>query len=86
MTGASSGANSLRRRLGRLSGAVAFDVFSDEKERATSAIETKIFMYQLWARMDNGHKIIGEAYKIVLDGVRQSSNVSSVIEELTVLD
>ena len=40
-------------------------------------------MYQLWARMDNGHKIIGEAYKIVLDGVRQSSNVSSVIEELT---
>ena len=40
-------------------------------------------MYQLWARMDNRHKIIGEAYKIVLDGVRQSSNVSSVIEELT---
>ena len=41
MTGASSDANSLRRGLGRLSGAVAFDVFSDEKERATSAIETK---------------------------------------------
>ena len=41
MTGASSGANSLRRRLGRLSGAVAFDVFSNDKERATSAIETK---------------------------------------------
>ena len=41
-------------------------------------------MYQLWARMDNRHKNIGEAYKIVLDGVRQSSNVSSVdIEELT---
>ena len=41
MTGASSGANSLRRRLGRLSGPVAFDVFSDDKEQATSAIETK---------------------------------------------
>ena len=32
----------LRRRLGRLSGPMAFDVFSDDKERATSAIETKI--------------------------------------------
>ena len=37
MTGASSGANSLRRWLGP----VAFDLFSDDKERATSAIEAK---------------------------------------------
>ena len=37
MTGASSGANSLRKRLGP----VAFDLFSDDKEQATSAIETK---------------------------------------------
>ena len=41
MTGASSGANFLRKRLGRLSGPVAFDVFSDDKERATSPIEIK---------------------------------------------
>ena len=39
-------------------------------------------MYQLRARMDNGYKIIGKAYKIVIDGVSQSSNVNSFIEEL----
>ena len=41
MTGASSGANSLRGWLGRLSGPVAFEVFSDDEEQATSPIETK---------------------------------------------
>ena len=65
--------------MGRLSGPVAFDVFSDDKGGYFGYRDKEIFMYQLWARTDNGHKIIGRAYKIAIDGVRQSFILTSVV-------